>query len=337
MIKRRNLIALLAAVPAAGVPRWVNAAVSIDGLRLAWDYSRQRASDSTVVVWQDGRHVFSGGDAGKIRSLASITKTLTSIVVHTGGFSQDTLVHTLLPEGWVGDDERKEKITIRHLMTMTSGLKPHDDPNTSDYYNVMLSQPTVADMGKRWAYASLPVDLLAAAMQEQTGKTLKQLFNERVAGKIGIADVATWATVGPYVRGSSGARMSASQLARVGQMLLNRGTLGSGTVMTTTQHAGLISHASYLDSAQFQATPNSPFKIPQNNTSPKSYLRLVWSNRVGILGPTVPTNVYFAWGFNEQFLAIFPTERLVVVRLGAGPASDPNFRIEFFKLVVDAL
>jgi CubicO group peptidase (beta-lactamase class C family) len=66
-------------------------------------------------------------------------------------------------------------------------------------------------------------------------------------------------------------------------------------------------------------------------------LRLTWSNRVRILGPTVPTNVYFAWGFNEQFLAIFPTERLVVVRLGAGPASDPNFRIEFFKRVVDAL
>jgi hypothetical protein len=51
----------------------------------------------------------------------------------------------------------------------------------------------------------------------------------------------------------------------------------------------------------------------------------------------IPRNVYFAWGFNEQFLAIFPTQKLVVVRLGAGPASDPAFRIEFFKRVVDAL
>jgi CubicO group peptidase (beta-lactamase class C family) len=126
MIERRNLIALLAAVPAAGVPRWVNAAVSIDGLRLAWDYSRQRASDSTVVVWQDGRQVFSGGDADKIRGLASITKTLTSIVVHTGGFALDTLVHTLLPPEWVGSDTRKRNIPIRHLLTMTSGLQPHD-------------------------------------------------------------------------------------------------------------------------------------------------------------------------------------------------------------------
>jgi CubicO group peptidase (beta-lactamase class C family) len=66
-------------------------------------------------------------------------------------------------------------------------------------------------------------------------------------------------------------------------------------------------------------------------------LRLTWSNRDRILGPTVPTNVYFAWGINEQFLAIFPTEKLVVVRLGAGPRSDPAFRIEFFKRVVDAL
>jgi CubicO group peptidase (beta-lactamase class C family) len=340
MIKRRNLIALLAALPAAGVPRWVNAAASIDGLRLAWDYSRQRNSDSTVVFWQDGRQIFSGGDADKIRNLASITKTLTSIVVHTGGFPLNTLVHTRLPAEWVGDDERKEEITIQHLLTMTSGLQPHDNPNVSGYYNLILSQPTVASIGTRWAYASLPVDSLAIAMQRQTGKTLRQLFNERVARKIGNPDIATWNTVSgsTYTRGSSGARMSGRQMARLGQMLLNRGTLGSGVVMSTSQHSGLISHASYLDTAQFQATPNSPFKtVPQNNTSPRSYLRLTWSNRRGILGPTVPTNVYYAWGFNEQFLAIFPTEKLVVVRLGAGPASDPAFRVEFFKRVVDAL
>jgi CubicO group peptidase (beta-lactamase class C family) len=306
----------------------------------AWDYSRQRASDSTVVVWQDGRQVFSGGDANKIRAPGSTTKTLTSIVAHTGGFPLDTLVHTLLPPEWVGGDDRKRTITFRHLMTMTSGLQPHDSPNVADYYNVMLSQPTVADIGTRWAYASVPVDLLAVAMQRQTGRTLRQLFNERVSRRIGNPDIATWDTVGgsTYTRGSSGARISGRQMARVGQMLLNRGRLGSGVVMSTSQHAGLISHASYLDSAQFQATPNSPFTtIPRNNESPRSYLRLTWSNRRGILGPTVPTNVYFAWGINEQFLAIFPTERLVVVRLGAGPRSDPAFRIEFFRRVVDGL
>jgi CubicO group peptidase (beta-lactamase class C family) len=306
----------------------------------AWDYSRQRASDSTVVVWQNGQQVFSGGDADKIRGLASMTKTLTSIVVHTGGFPLDTLVHTRLPAEWVGSDQRKKTITIQHLLTMTSGLQPHDAPNISNYYNFMLAQPTVANIGARWAYASLPVDLLGVAMQRQTGKTLRQLFNERVARKIGNPDVGTWATVSgsTHTRGSSGATMSGRQMARLGQMLLNRGTLGSGVVMSTNQHSGLISHASYLETAQFQATPNSPFTtIPQNSTSPRSYLRLTWSNRVRILGPTVPTNVYFAWGFNEQFLAIFPTQKLVVVRLGAGPASDPAFRIEFFKRVVDGL
>jgi CubicO group peptidase (beta-lactamase class C family) len=314
--------------------------ISIDGLQLAWDYSRQRAADSTVVVWENGSEVFSRGDADKIRGLASITKTLTSIVVHTGGFPLDTLVHTQLPPEWVGSDARKRTITIRHLMTMTSGLQPHDSPNIADYYNVMLSQPTVADIGTRWAYASVPVDLLAVAMQRQTGKTLRQLFNERVAPKVGNPNIGTWSMIGTsmYNRGSSGARMSGRQSARLGQMLLNRGTLGSNVVLNTNQHSGLISHASYLDTVQFQATPNSPFKtIPQNTTSPRSYLRLTWSNRRGILGPTVPTNVYYAWGFNEQFLAIFPTEKLVVVRLGAGPASDPAFRIEFFKRVVDAL
>lgn len=336
-MKRRNLIGLLAALPAAGVPRWPLAAVNIDGLRLAWDYSRQRASDSTVVVWQGGRQVFSGGDAGKVRGIASISKTLTSIVVHTGGFALDTRIYTLLPDDWVGDDERKRQITIRHLLTMTSGLEPHDRPTASGYLDIMFDQPTVAAIGERWAYASLPVDLLGAALQGQTGRTVKQLFDVRVARKIGIPDVTWTSNPTPYTRASSGATMSARNLARLGQMLLNRGSLGSGQVMTTSQHSGLISHASYLDAVDFQTTPNSPFKIPQNSSSPRSYLRLLWSNRVGILGPTVPRNVYFAWGLREQFLAIFPTEQLLVVRLGVGPTSDPDFRIEFFKRIAAAL
>jgi CubicO group peptidase (beta-lactamase class C family) len=335
-VKRRTLIALLAAVPAAGVPRWPSAAVSIDGLRLAWDYSRARASDSTVVVWQFGQQVFSGGDAGKVRRVASISKSLTSIVVHTGGFPLETLVHTLLPEDWVGDDERKRQITIRQLLTMTSGLQPHDNPGEQDYLNDLFAQPTVANPATQWAYASLPVDLLGIALRTQTGMTVQQLFNERVAQKIGVPNV-NWTTIGPHTRASSGAAMSARNLARVGQMLLNRGRLGSGVVMTTGQHSGLISHASFLDSVEFQATPGSPFRIPQNTSSPRSYLRLVWSNRVGILGPNVPTNVYFAWGLREQFLAVFPTEQLVVVRLGAGPQSDPAFRVQFFQRIVDAL
>jgi CubicO group peptidase (beta-lactamase class C family) len=251
--------------------------------------------------------------------------------------SPSILASTLCYPAIGGGDDRKRQITIRHVLTMTSGLEPDDRPTASGYRGIMFDQPTVAGTGKRWAYASLPVDLLGAALQGLTGKTVKQLFDERVARKIGIPDVTWTKNPTPYTRASSGATMSARSLARVGQMLLNRGTLGSRRVMATTQHSALISYASHLDTVHFQTTPDSPFRIPQNNSAPRSYLRLLWSNRAGILGPRVPRNVYLAWGLNEQFLAIFPTEQLVVVRLGAGPRSDPNFRIEFFKRIVDAL
>jgi CubicO group peptidase (beta-lactamase class C family) len=335
-MKRRNLLALLAAVAAAGVPRWPLAAVSIDGLRFAWDYSRERASDSTVVVWQDGRQVFTAGNSGKVYTVASVTKSLTSIVAHAVGIPPETPAHTLLPPTWVGGDERKRQITIGHLLTMTSGLEPHDNPSIADYLPIVLGRVTSDTPGTRWAYASVPVDLLSIALQTRTGKTVRRLFNELVARKIGVPDVA-WQSIGPYSRGASGASFTAVQLARVGQMLLNRGVLGSGRVLAPAQHAAMLSRDPWLETAQFKPTPGTPFRIPQNQTSPRSYFRLVWSNRVGILGPTVPRNVYFAWGFREQFLAIFPTEQLVIVRLGVGPASDPSFRVEFFRRIVAAL
>jgi CubicO group peptidase (beta-lactamase class C family) len=338
-MKRRNLLALLAAVPAAGVPRWPLAAVSIDGLRFAWNYSRQRANDSTVVVWQDGRQVFTAGNSDKVYKVASVTKSLTSIVAHAVGIPPGTPAHTLLPRTWVGGDERKRQITIGHLLPMTSGLEPHDNPAAlpaAEYLSLLLGRRTTDTPGSPWAYASVPVDLLSIALQTHTGKTVRTLFNERVARKIGIPDVA-WQSMGPYSCGSFGASFTARQLARVGQMLLNRGFLGSGRVLAPAQHAAMLSRDPWLQTAQFTPTPGTPFRIPQNQTSPQSYFRLVWSNRVGLLGPTVPRNVYFAWGFREQFLAIFPTEQLVVVRLGMGPTSDPSFRIEFFKRIVAAL
>jgi D-alanyl-D-alanine carboxypeptidase len=109
-MNRRHLIALLAALPAAGVPRWPLAAVSIDGLRFAWDYSRERASDSTVVVWQNDRQVFSGGNAGKVYGVASVTKTLTSLVFHALPLDPATPAHTLLPSTWVGGDARSGRL-----------------------------------------------------------------------------------------------------------------------------------------------------------------------------------------------------------------------------------
>jgi CubicO group peptidase (beta-lactamase class C family) len=95
-----------------------------------------RARDR-FVVWQYGRQVFSGGDADKVRQVASISKSLTSIVTHAVGLSLSTRAHTLLPDEWVGKDERKRQITIGHLLTMTSGRKPHDHPGQEGY----LSRP----------------------------------------------------------------------------------------------------------------------------------------------------------------------------------------------------
>jgi CubicO group peptidase (beta-lactamase class C family) len=183
----------------------------------------------------------------------------------------------------------------------------------------------------------VPVDLLSVALQRATGKRTRQLFNELVARKIGIPDIA-WQSIGSYSRGSFGASSTARQLARVGQMMLNGGFLGSGRVLTPERHAAMLSRDPWLETAQFQPTPGTPFLIPQDQTSPQSYFRLVWSNRAGILGPTVPRDGYFAWGLGERFLAVFPSHQLVVARLAAGgPRSDPNFRLEFFRRIVAAL
>jgi CubicO group peptidase (beta-lactamase class C family) len=134
-----------------------------------------------------------------VYGVASVTKTLTSLVFHALPLDPATPAHTLLPSTWVGGDARKRTITLAHLLTMSSGLDPHDNPAVDNYLNsILFARTTVANPGERWAYASVPVDLLSVALQRATGKRTRQLFNELVARKIGIPDIA-WQSIGSYL------------------------------------------------------------------------------------------------------------------------------------------
>jgi CubicO group peptidase (beta-lactamase class C family) len=78
---------------------------------------------------------------------------------------------------------------------MTSGLMPDDKPAQPNYLNVVLTQPVKVAPETEWSYASLPVDLLSIVIQIATGKTVRDFFNQEIAGKIGIPALR-WQAIG---------------------------------------------------------------------------------------------------------------------------------------------
>ncbi len=109
-------------------------AIDLERAKAAARYSAEH-SGRAVLVMQNGTVVFedyaNGWSASKLHPLASGTKSFTGILamaaIEDGLLSGlDELVSDTINE-WK-EDSRKSKITVRHLLSLSSGLEP-DDPS----------------------------------------------------------------------------------------------------------------------------------------------------------------------------------------------------------------
>jgi CubicO group peptidase (beta-lactamase class C family) len=318
--RRTVLSMIMAPLLAAGLGGRARASFSS-----AAAYSRSFTSDHAVLIWQDGTIVFEDGNVTKNYPVASISKSLTGLVLgklmDEGKFGPSSFLHQYLPTDWVGSDTRKRSIKLWHAMTMCSGLQPHDAPGQAGYDPLALK--TVANPAVHWAYASAPVDLLGIAAQRRSGSSVQSLFNSRICEPLGIPSVDWTVPFSGYTRASSGAVMSARNLVKIGQLMLADGKWGSTQVVTASRCDWLRSHPAELDDLTFTSTPGSPF--PMSSSAPRFYGHLWWTNVTGAgLGSSVPRSAYYAHGLREQLLVVVPDGKLIAVRLGALITSTPT-------------
>ena len=195
------------ATPTSAQKTYIRAKTGVDWdkLKLAYNYSQSFGGGSTVLVIRNGWIAGEWGNVNAAR-IASVSKSLTALATakmyelsDAGRLGQtigaESFAYNFLPATWGDDDARKRKIRIKHLTTMTSGLVPDDKPGQRNYLNVVLTQPVKVPPETEWSYASLPVDLLSIVIQSATGTTVRDFFNQEIAGKIGIPALP-WRAIG---------------------------------------------------------------------------------------------------------------------------------------------
>lgn len=174
-----------------------------------------------------------------LRSISkSVTSLLVGIALAEGKFpALDSSVFAAFPELASLETPEKSKITFRHLLTMSSGLKwdetlPYSNPANSerrlidapDPVRYVLEQPLVAAPGAVYNYNGGDTTLLAAALSKATGRRLDDYAREKLFGPLGITDfewVALPATGQPAA--ASGLRLRPRDSAKLGQLLLADG------------------------------------------------------------------------------------------------------------------
>lgn len=219
----------------------------------------KEANVHAVVVARNGvlvyEHYFAGEDekwgrplgrvaydAGKLHDLRSITKSVTSLLVGIAldrGWIKDidTPVFSFFPEYADLRSDEKDRVTLRHLLTMSAGFA-WTDPSMSygnpanteglmirapDPYRYLLEQPLATPPGQSYNYNSGETSLLAAVLHKASGKGFDVLAQEVLFDPLGISDVE-WMR---YANGDPiagwGLRMRPRDIAKVGQLMLDHG------------------------------------------------------------------------------------------------------------------
>lgn len=133
-------------------------------------------------------------------------------------------------------DPERRKITISDVLSMKLGLEwnedlPYTDRRNSeiameyapDRYRFVLEQPIVEEPGTRWRYNGGATAILAHLIARGVDRPLLDFARDRLFTPLGITDVEWVAGSNGEPAAASGLRLRASDLAKIGQLVLNRG------------------------------------------------------------------------------------------------------------------
>ncbi|MCO6478899.1 MAG: serine hydrolase [Phaeodactylibacter sp.] len=206
-----------------------------------------------------------------------------------------------LGEGWTScPPEEEQRITIRHQISMSTGLDDSLEPpgSTQNCFEPECFQ-CLAAPGARWAYHNSAYRIVQDVMEEATGVNKNVYTFSRLGSRIGMNGL--WFNYVFYSR--------ARDMARFGLFTLARGSWNGEAILTDTAYFNAMVNSSqdanpaygylwWLNGKASYQLPGLQFSFP------------------GSLIPEAPGDLVAALGKDDQKIYVAPSLGLVVVRMG---------------------
>lgn len=230
--------------------------------------SRTQLLSEVAVGRIDWADTAAAPDARTIWDIASLTKvvgmtTAMMRLVETRTIALDAPVQRYLPE-FAGPG--KEAVTIKHLLTHSSGLPAHrtlwlESETADEARRIVLATPLDTLPGARYVYSDLGAMIAGWVIERVTGRPLDAYLEDQVFGPLKMTDTRYHPAVGDidriaptevdpwrgrHLRGEvhdenafrlggvsahAGLFSSAADLSRFAQMMLNGGELGGARIV----------------------------------------------------------------------------------------------------------
>lgn len=261
----------------------------------------------------------------------SVSSMLVGVALKEGDIgSMDDSLQQYIPEL---KDYDYGNVTVRQLLTMTSGITWNEDyeDHDSDVAQMYL-QPCAEDEahilsymkklkldhtpGEHWNYNTGETDLVGILVQKATGKSLAEYLSEKIWKPYGMQHCAYWLAdecSGMNI-GGSGLSSSLRDYARLGMLMLNQGRIGK---------------TSLLDKDWVTEATSPLFETDDKGGG---YGYLWWSDKEGS---------YRAVGIFGQLIYINPQKEIVIAQVAAWPRATSGEltkkRADFVEAVERAL
>jgi CubicO group peptidase (beta-lactamase class C family) len=236
-------------------------------------------------------------------------------------------------------DDLRRGITLRHAMTLTTGLAWKEDwskwdPNTNDalkmgasghFVKYMAQRDGLFEPGQRFVYSTGDPMLLSKVIQKASGMTALEFARQNLFEPLNIRSVRWEKDLDGYTATAWGLHITVRDYAKFGYLFLNRGRWEDKQIVSlkwvekaTKTDASVKMWAGY----GYLWHVNLPY-------------RLKWSKSPLPLD-TIPGDGYMAEGVMGQNLVIIPSKDLVIVRVANETAGHLDL-VKFLTLVLDAI
>lgn len=224
----------------------------------------------------------------------SIVSTLVGIAIEEGYInSVDDPVMNYFPGKSVQNDStQKHSLTIKNLLTMSSGLEWDFDEMVSnpDWVQYTLDQPIYIEPGKEFSYNSGNAQVLSAILQDASGMDTRTFAQQYLFDPLGIDHYRWQRDITGIPKGGWGMAMTPRDMAKLGYLYLRNGVWDGKQIVPAAWVA-----ASTQRYVQVQE-PLEPWDL---------YLGYMWWIH--------ENGIYAAQGMKGQFIYVIPDLDIVVV------------------------
>ena len=279
------------------------------------------AMTRAMVVVYDGKLIGERYAAGFHKDMAlagwsmskSVTNALVGILVNQQRLSLDEPAPV---QAWQGSADPRRVITLDQLLRMSSGLKfsevyvPPSDVTAMlfmqrDFAAFAAGMPLVSAPEATWRYSSGTTNIIAGIIRRTVEKeygSLNRFARLELFDRLNMHSVVMEMDPSGTFVGSSYTFATARDWARFGLLYLQEGIWQGQKILPT----GWVKYSRTPTPAAPSGKYGAHFWL--NAGSP--------GNQSGRPWPRLPRDMFYAQGFQGQYLIIIPSKHLVLVRLG---------------------